>query len=97
MVCVCVHVFVRACVRVLVLAALGLNFFCGGGGFAVAVNAFSLISKRTAPERREFSLSVASVADTFGISLVRFMGVKRACETRKVPALPLGLCTFASA
>ncbi|EGD82751.1 hypothetical protein PTSG_03402 [Salpingoeca rosetta] len=38
-------------------------------GGLVYVNAFALISKRTKPEHREFSMSIASVADSCGIAL----------------------------
>lgn len=47
------------------------------------VNAFALISKRTAPERREFSMSIASVADSCGIALVRALKEEASAERSK--------------
>eukprot|EP00056_Hartaetosiga_gracilis_P007147 m.104711 g.104711 ORF g.104711 m.104711 type:complete len:480 (+) comp12642_c0_seq4:27-1466(+) len=50
-------------------------FYEGLLGGLVYVNAFALISKNTKPDHREFSMTVASVGDTFGISLAGACGL----------------------
>ena len=62
---------------------VAVAFYVGLLGGAVYVNAFTLISKQVAPEYVEFSLSAASVADTFGIILSVVTGLYIQCEMYK--------------
>jgi len=50
-------------------------FVVGLFGGAVYVNGFTLIAKETSSDLKEFALSAASVADTFGIMLADIVGL----------------------
>lgn len=50
------------------------------------VNAFFLLSQQVAPSRREFSMGIVSIADTFGIALAGAMAVALNSAFVNVPA-----------
>ena len=62
---------------------VAVAFYVGLLGGAVYVNAYTLISKRVEPAFVEFSLSAASVADTFGILLSVITGLYIQCAMYK--------------
>ena len=62
---------------------VAVAFYVGLLGGAVYVNAFTLISKNVEPQFVEFSLSAASVADTFGILASVISGLYIQCAMYK--------------
>jgi len=55
-------------------------------GGVTYVNAFYLLSQRVEPSRKEFSMGVVSIADTFGIATAGAMAVALNAAFKNVPA-----------
>ena len=54
---------------------LGIVFLEGLCGGAVYVNAFTMISESSTAENREFRMGVASMADSFGITVAGLISI----------------------